>query len=318
MRKVFVKTLLELAQKDERIMLLTGDLGFTVLEPFRDAFPKRFFNCGVAEQNMAGIAAGLAEAGFIPFFYSIVTFAVLRPYEFIRNGAILHQLPVRIVGVGGGFEYGSAGITHYGLEDIAVMRAQPGITVIAPADSAQARSAILESWNLPGPVYYRLSKDDRTVVSGLNGEFALGRAQVVRKGKDVAIISLGGISAEAAAAAEKLLSLGIDVSLVIIASVHPAPREDLARIISGHALVFTVEEHYINGGIGSLAAEVIAENGLSARLVRLGVKHGYNGISGSQGYMKKINGLSVEAICRAIQKSCRQDYPKAKFSRKAV
>lgn len=318
MRKVFVKTLLELAQKDERIMLLTGDLGFTVLEPFRDAFPKRFFNCGVAEQNMAGIAAGLAEAGFIPFFYSIVTFAVLRPYEFIRNGAILHQLPVRIVGVGGGFEYGSAGITHYGLEDIAVMRTQPGITVIAPADSAQARSAILESWDLPGPVYYRLSKDDRTVVSGLNGEFALGRAQVVRKGKDAAIISLGGISAEAAAAAEKLLSLGIDVSLVIIASVHPAPREDLARIISGHALVFTVEEHYINGGIGSLAAEVIAENGLSARLVRLGVKYGYNGISGSQGYMKKINGLSAEAICREIQKSCRQNTPKIKLSRKAV
>jgi len=185
---------------------LTGDLGFTVLEPFRDAFPKRFFNVGVAEQNMAGIATGLAEAGFIPFFYSIVTFAVLRPYEFIRNGAILHQLPVRIVGIGGGFEYGSAGITHYGLEDIALMRAQPGITVISPADSAQARNAILRSWDLPGPVYYRLSKDDRIVVGGLNGEFALGRAQLVKKGKGVAVISMGSISAEVMAAAEKLSS----------------------------------------------------------------------------------------------------------------
>ena len=125
MRGAFVRTLMGLAERDPRILLLTGDLGYTVLEPFAERFPDRFFNVGVAEQNMVGLATGLAGAGFIPFVYSIVTFASLRAYEFIRNGPILHHLPVRIVGVGGGFEYGTAGATHHGLEDVGVMRIQP-------------------------------------------------------------------------------------------------------------------------------------------------------------------------------------------------
>src|SRR4051812_22287055 len=118
MRAAFLRTLTELAARDERIVLLTGDLGFAAIEPFKDTFPERFFNVGVAEQNMIGIATGLAEAGFLPFAYSIATFAVLRPFEFIRNGPIMHDLPVRIVGVGGGFEYGHAGPTHHALEDV--------------------------------------------------------------------------------------------------------------------------------------------------------------------------------------------------------
>src|SRR5438093_2400618 len=137
MRRAFVNTLVELAERDPRILLLTGDLGYLALEPFSERFPDRFFNVGVAEQNMVGLATGLAEAGYIPFCYSIVTFASLRPYEFIRNGPILHQLPVRVVGVGGGVEYGHNGATHYGLEDVGVMRVQPGISVIAPADAQQ-------------------------------------------------------------------------------------------------------------------------------------------------------------------------------------
>ena len=139
MRTAFVRTLVELAERDERVVLLTGDLGFMALEPFAERFPDRFFNVGVAEQNMVGVATGLAEAGFIPFVYSIATFASLRPYEFIRNGPVLHQLPVRIVGVGGGFEYGHNGVTHHALEDVGVMRVQPGMTVVAPADPAQTR-----------------------------------------------------------------------------------------------------------------------------------------------------------------------------------
>src|SRR6058998_4414082 len=118
MRKAFVRTLIEIGAADSRVLLLTGDLGYMALEPFAQRFPDRFFNVGVAEQNMVGLATGLAEAGFIPFGYSIVTFAALRPYEFIRNGPILHQLPVRIVGVGGGVEYGNNGLSHYGLEDV--------------------------------------------------------------------------------------------------------------------------------------------------------------------------------------------------------
>src|SRR5438093_8841337 len=142
MRRAFVNTLVELAERDPRILLLTGDLGYMALESFAERFPDRFVNVGVAEQNMVGLATGLAEAGLIPFVYSIATFASLRPYEFIRNGPILHQLPVRIVGVGGGFEYGHAGATHFALEDVGVMRVQPRIAAVAAADHEQLASAL--------------------------------------------------------------------------------------------------------------------------------------------------------------------------------
>src|SRR3954467_8573355 len=138
MRAQFAHALVELAERDPRVMLLTGDLGFTILEPFAGGFPDRFYNVGVAEQNMVGLATGLAEAGLVPYVYSIATFASMRPYEFIRNGPLLHDLPVRIVGIGESADYGHNGVTHYALEDIALMRAQPRMTVVAPADSAQA------------------------------------------------------------------------------------------------------------------------------------------------------------------------------------
>src|ERR1700678_1284526 len=156
MRGAFAKTLTELAKEDERVFLLTGDLGYMALEPFAERFPDRFVNVGVAEQNMIGVAAGMAESGSLPFCFSIATFATLRQYEFFRNGPIAHKLPVRIVGVGGGFEYSHNGLSHFALEDIAVMRAQPALRVVAPADFRQTKTALEETWNLPEPIYYRI------------------------------------------------------------------------------------------------------------------------------------------------------------------
>src|SRR6476659_1180778 len=148
MRGTFVRALVEIADSDPRVLFLTGDLGYTVVEPFAERHADRFFNVGVAEQNMVGLATGLAEAGFIPFVYSIATFASLRPYEFIRNGPILQRLPVRIVGVGGGFEYGPAGPSHHALEDVGAWRMQPDLLLIAPADFEQDGSALRATWNL--------------------------------------------------------------------------------------------------------------------------------------------------------------------------
>src|SRR5512145_1982149 len=142
MRTAFIKTLVELARHDEHILLLTGDLGYMVIEPFAAAFPDRFINAGVAEQNMVGMATGLAEAGFIPFVYSIAPFAALRPFEFIRNGPVYHRLPVRIVGVGQGVEYGFNGHSHFGVDDVGVLRTQPGLAIVAPADDLQTRMAL--------------------------------------------------------------------------------------------------------------------------------------------------------------------------------
>lgn len=296
MRAAFAKTLTELAARDPRILLLTGDLGYLVLELFAEKYPDRFFNVGVAEQNMVGLATGLAEAGFIPFVYSIVPFAVLRPYEFIRNGPIQHQLPVRIVGVGGGMDYGNNGLSHYGLEDVAVMRAQPGITVIAPADHEQTRSALLASWDLPGPIYYRLGKADLATVPGLDGRFELGRLQRVRDGNDLLMIALGGVSREAAAAAEILAGQGVSTCLLVVASVTPAPVEDLAAALQRFPLAMTVEAHFPCGGLGSLVAEVVAERRLSCRVVRCAVSSALDGVSGSQAFLHQKHGLSREAL----------------------
>jgi transketolase len=270
------------------------------LEPFSEAFPERFFNVGVSEQNMVGLATGLAEAGMVPFVYSIAPFATLRPYEFIRNGPLLHRLPVRVVGIGGGMEYGPNGISHYSLEDVAVMRAQPSMTVIAPADHLQAREALLATANVPGPIYFRLGKDDATVVPGLDGAFELGRVQRIREGPDAAIIAMGPIAAAAAAAAELLAGKGLDCAVTVVASVSPTPTEDLAVLLSRRRLAVTVEVHYLTGGLGSLVSEVIAERGLGVRLLRLGVRSMPDGLVGSQRYMERSFGLSAEQLAGAV------------------
>ena len=301
MRATFARILSELAEKDDRIVLLTGDLGFTVLEPFRDKFPNRFFNMGVAEQNMVGVATGMAEAGMVPFCYSIGTFASLRPFEFIRNGPVLHNLPVRVIGLGAGFEYGTAGPTHYSLEDIGIMRTQPGLTVIAPADFEQAGAALHASWELPGPVYYRIGKDEKSTMPGLKGGFELGRAQTVRKGDDLLIFTCGPISLDVAEAADDLAKDGIAATVVVVASISPVPENDLVESLSRHRVALTVETHSVTGGLGSLVAEVIADHGIGTRLVRLGVRAGSKGRSGSPAHMHARHGLDKAGIVKAAR-----------------
>lgn len=304
MRGAILRTLTELAANDPRIVLLTGDLGFMVVETFAERFPDRFWNVGVAEQDMIGIATGMAEAGFIPFTYSIATFSALRPYEFVRNGPVQHRLPVRILGVGGGFEYGSAGPTHHALEDVAVMRALPGLTVVAPADHAQAATALLATWDLPGPVYLRLGKDDRSVVPGLGGRFELGRAQTVREGSEgVVIVVLGPVAREAVAAAGDLAQRGLDCTVVVVASVSPAPVEDLLEAFRGAGTVVTVEAHSVVGGLGSLVAEIVADHGLGCRVVRCGVRSGPDGVSGSEAFLNARHGLAQDGITRAVEQA---------------
>jgi len=300
MRGAFVRTLVELADRDRRIALLTGDLGYMALEPFMERHADRFFNIGVAEQNMVGIATGLAEAGWLPFVYSIVTFATLRPYEFIRNGPVMHGLPVRIVGVGGGFEYGTQGLSHHGLEDVAIMRVQPGMTVVAPADHEQMATALRATWDVPGPVYYRIGKDDRTVVPGLGGRFRPGRVEVVHEGRDVAIVAMGAVAIEAAAAARLLAERGVRARVVVVASVQPAPVDDLRAALADVPLALTVEAHYAAGGLGSLVAEVVAEHGLGCRLVRRAVGAPKDGRVGSQAYLYARHGLAADAIAATV------------------
>jgi transketolase len=281
LRKAFIDALLHLAAEDERILLLTGDLGYMVMEPFQAKFPQRFINVGVAEQNMVGLATGLAEAGFRPYTYSIATFASLRPFEFIRNGPVLHQLPVRMVGMGMGFEYGHGGPSHYALEDIGALRTFPGLTVIIPADSAQTTTALHQTCDLPGPIYYSLGKDDRTFVPGLDGRFELGRVQVVRDGDDIAIVTMGSIAQEAVAAAAELASRGVQATVIVVSNFNPDPEDDLVQLLSRFRNVVSVEAQTISGGLGACVGMQIARHALACRLHPLAVRVSQDGTTGS-------------------------------------
>lgn len=302
MRNEFLDELVALAEADERVMLLTGDLGFMVLEDFQRRFPERFVNCGVAEQNMVGVATGLAEAGFVPFVYSIATFSSLRPYEFIRNGPALHGLPVRIVGVGGGFDYGHNGITHFALEDYAVMRAQPAIATIAPADAPQARAALRATADLERPAYLRIGKGGPEL-PGLDGRFELGRLDRIRDGADVAILAIGSIAGQALAAAELLAEQGVEAAVAVVSSFNPSPVEEIAELLADVPAALTVEAAYRDGGLGSLVAETIAERGLACRLQRAGVAGMPRGETGSQAYLEERHGLTAPQLARRVEQA---------------
>ena len=295
MRRRFIETLTGLAEQDPRVLLLTGDLGYTVVEPFANRFPDRFINVGVAEQNMVGLATGLAEAGFIPFVYSIATFAVLRPFEFIRNGPILHQLPVRICGVGGGFEYGAAGPTHHAVEDVAVLRSQEGIRVICPADHEQAAEALRQTWQMPGPIYYRLGKDETAPIASLRGRFNLEKPVMLREGADVLLLALGPAARLAMGAAERLDADGIRAGVAVVAAVHPVPAAQWLDIMRGYRTVLTIEAHGKTGGLGSAVAEIIATHRLPCTFQSCATG-AHVPECGGETYLLDRHGLSVDAI----------------------
>jgi transketolase len=302
MRRTVARTLAEIAGKDERIVLLTADLGFMVLEEFSDIHPSRFFNVGVAEANMVGLATGLASCGFIPFVYSISTFASMRCYEQIRNGPILHELPVRIIGVGGGFEYGHAGPTHHGLEDLGIMRIQPGLSVVVPADYSQASKAIKTTYDLAGPIYYRIGKREDYRLPGLEGRFDLGKCNVLLNGRDVLVVTMGSISSEVMEASNLLAEKGINITVCLVSSLNPSPVDELVGLFSPNKVVITVEEHFINGGLGSLVAEIIAETGSGCRLVRCGVQ-GFTQEGGGESFLRNVHGLSPYKIAQTVEKA---------------
>lgn len=296
MRNEIIKSICDLAEKDERIVFLTADLGYTVVETFQQKFPQRFFNVGVAEQNMIGVATALAKEGLIPFVYSIANFAALRPYEFIRNGPILHQVPVRIIGVGSGFDYGSAGITHYNLEDVGVLRVQKGITIAVPADKGQISKMLTETYDSPGPVYYRIAKGEATSVEGFKNQFDLKKVVQLSDGKDMAFVCMGGIVGEVLKASGFLLEKGIFSSIYVVNSFNPSPEEDLAKKIKNFPLVVTVEDHYINGGLGSFISELVCERSLKTTVKRIGVDAQTINITGSRSFMNDHYGLSAKKI----------------------
>lgn len=300
MKRAFARILVELARADSRIVLLAPDLRFTVLKEFSEAFPSRFFEVGAAEANMIGVATGLAGCGYIPYAFSLAAFATMRSYEHIRNGPVLHGLPVRIVGTGGGFETGQSGFTHHALEDLGICRIQPGLRVIAPADHRQAATAIRETYDFPGPIYYRLANGGDYEVPELEGRFRFGKLEAVREGEDVLVISAGSITEQAIEAVEILSEAGIEAAIAVMASLRPAPVDDLREMLAEFEVAATVEEHYIDGGLGSIVAEVIADHGIDCRLIRCGVKGMPTGECGSDSFLRNAHHLSPRSIFKTV------------------
>jgi transketolase len=307
MRTALVEALCALAAGDGRVMLLTADLGWGALEPFASAFPDRFLNVGVAEQNLMGVATGLALEGAVPFAYSIATFATMRCYEQFRDGPVLHRLPVRLVGMGGGFAYGHAGPTHHALEDLSITRALPGVTVVAPADPSQARAAVRATADLPGPVYLRIDKNPQPDIPGLSGRFALDRPELVRPGRDVLLLSTGSISSEAARAGEALAARGVSAAVAVQAHLGFEAGPLLSQLIAGYPTVVTVEEGSVAGGLAALAAEAIARDGLNCRLLARGFRGPLLATSGGVDFLRRRHGLDAESLVRLIEGNLEQE-----------
>jgi transketolase len=300
MRTAFIEQLCAVAEQDDRVWLVTGDLGYSVLEAFADRFPGRYLNAGVAEQNMTGIAAGLALRGKVVFTYSIANFPIMRCLEQIRNDVCYHNLDVKVVAVGGGLAYGSHGYTHHGVEDLAIMSAMPNMKVLAPGDPWEARAATSAIAASPGPAYLRLGKAGEPVLHAGPIRFSIGRAIQLQDGRDFTIISTGGMLGTALEATRQLHATGHSIRLLSMPTLVPLDSEAIRLAAGETSGILTVEEHGI-GGLATMTAEVLA--GLRAGVAFFPLRLGRDPIrlAGSQAELRSAQGLSVKGILAGIE-----------------
>ncbi len=302
MRTAFIEALNELADKDPRVCLVVGDLGYSVIEEFANKHPDQFVNAGVAEQNMIGLAVGMALSGKVVFTYSIGNFGTLRCLEQIRNDVCYHRANVKVVAVGCGLAYGNLGVTHHASEDVAIMRALPNMTVVAPGDPIEARLGTRAVVALDGPAYLRLGRAGEPVVHTDEPAFAVGRAITMREGSDLTLIASGSMLATADRIAAQLAEKGLSVRLLSMHTIKPLDREAVVRAATETRFVFTLEEHSIEGGLGGAVAEVMAElDGSRALLKRIGLRPEFNAVVGDQKYLKSLHGLDEEGVMKTIQ-----------------
>lgn len=302
MRIAFFDALVAVASRDDRIWLLTGDLGFGAVEPFASRFPQRFINVGVAEQNMTGIATGLALTNKIVFTYSIANFPTLRCLEQIRNGPCYHNVSVKVVSVGGGLAYGALGMSHHATEDLAIMRALPNMTVVAPGDPLETSLATAAVTEVKGPCYLRLGRAGEPIVHKTTPEFAIGKAITVMEGSDLTVISTGTMLRAAVRAAEVLKREGTNCRVVSMPTLRPLDTEAVRAAARETPLVVTMEEHSIVGGLGGAVAEVLAEmTDRRAVLKRIGLPSAFAGAIGSQAFLLHQFGLSDDAIIHQLR-----------------
>jgi transketolase len=280
-----IEALTDYARANVDVMLLTADLGYSVLERFAAALPRQYANVGVCEQAMAGIAAGLALSGRRVVIYSIANFPTLRCLEQLRNDVCYHDLPVMVIAVGGGLAYGPQGYTHHGVEDLGIMAMLPNIVVACPADPHEAMTLLPQLLDRGRPAYLRLGRAGEPLLHSSGAEIALGRAAWLRRGSDIALLATGPILGRALRAADALALRGISAS---VASFHTFKPLDVASVRDaaiGHRAILTIEEHMVDGGFGSRVAEALLAGGFSPRFGKFGVTDELRGRIGSQSWL---------------------------------
>lgn len=302
MRDAFVRELTELAARDERVWALTGDLGVDMFDELAARAPGRFLNVGIAEQNLVGVAAGLAYAGKVPFAYSIAPFLTSRAHDQIRVDVALARASVKLVGVGGGIGYGYLGPTHHAIDDLAAMRALPDLTVLTPGDPAETARATRAALAHDGPVYLRLGKNGERDVLPADAPYRPGRALWLCEGGDVTIATVGTMLPQALEAAEALAARGVAAGVLHFGSLKPFDAEAVEEAARRAPLLLSVEEHTVLSGFGSAVAEVLAESASRCRLVRLGLADTFAHAIGSREHLLGVYGLDAAAIAAAASR----------------
>lgn len=299
-RAVYGEALVELAREHPEVVALTADLMIShQLKGFNEAHPDRFFNVGVAEANLMGVAAGLALDGKVPFATTFAAFASMRAHEQVRTDIAYPSLPVKIVGTMSGLSGGTAGPTHAGMEDIGTMRMLPGMTVIAPSDPRHLAQFTRQAYERPGPVYIRLGRGNDPIIYGDGHTVEIGKAVTVQDGSDATIISTGVILRHALPAARRLADEGVSVRVLDMHTIKPLDAEAVYAAARETGRIVTVEDHLITNGLGSAVAEVIAEAGAACRLTRLGIPDLFS-IIGEPNDLYRHHGYDAEGIHRAV------------------
>ncbi|WP_456620911.1 MULTISPECIES: transketolase family protein [unclassified Bradyrhizobium] len=304
MRTTFIESLSQAASENPDIWLLCGDLGYSVLEPFAAKFPERYFNVGVAEQNMAGIAAGIALSGKTVFIYSIGNFPTLRCLEQLRNDVCYHGADVKVVAVGAGYAYGSQGYTHHALEDAGIMSMLPGIEVFVPCDPMEVRAATRLIATSGKPSYLRLSRAGEPNL-GATAVTDIRRPRVLREGREIVILASGPVASRALEAADELARRGKDAGVVSVSCLKPFDEAAIREAVRDAALVVTLEEHILRGGLFSLVAGAFAGDVVRPPIAGIGIPEqgGKTSQAGSREALLDAAGLSVQAIIARIEQS---------------
>lgn len=303
MRNAFADEIFHLAKEDQRLVLLSGDIGNKLFDSFKTLGNKRFLNCGVAEANMMGVAAGMALSGLRPFVYTITPFTTTRCFEQIRVDACYHNVPVVIVGTGSGLSYAELGPTHHSLEDLALLRTLPGMRVFAPCDATELRFILRETLKFNSPAYIRIGKKGEPNIHLSPANLKIGEACVVNSGRDVAILVAGNMVAETLKAAELLSVSGIAAEVVSFHAIKPLDVEYLNKAAKTFQIIVTVEEHGLIGGFGSAVAEWRSDSDARFRHLRFGSPDEFLHEVGSQHYAREKFGLTAENIAQKIKAS---------------